>query len=399
VEQALLLISLMALTPGTAVKTRGAGRSTVLSKENLATNQRICQLSQEQGNGRRPFYPAFLRMPAEIRHEIYRLVLTTSEPIIDPCVCSPAGNIIQSPFRKVPRLGIALLSTCRQIYSENLELGFIYRDNIFQFTTASHAHDFFTFLGKQRASLVRMLAIDLRLVAAENATAADAWLSYASERSCEDMRIPSRIRGLRTDVPRLRCVRLELQGWCRIGLESHRWEYFQSILRGLQGLDCISMGGEVRTRSLDLAMCEPWAPELLLTHAIIDRTGNKLSGSTMVDIMAQVVLRADARRTNKDLVLSWSIMNGRVVLEVSTKARTARALSAVPVTSIEIPWSSAYYQRRGNVTSVCNWAEYESQVNSYKPESLPDMMLPPEIIAFGMNGYLSEMIKGDFFHG
>ncbi|KAF2235350.1 hypothetical protein EV356DRAFT_532071 [Viridothelium virens] len=336
-----------------------------------------------------------LCLPAELRHKIYRLALTDSEPFIDPCIYSPSTSTIKSPFHSIPLLSLNLLRTCRQIHTEATSLAYLHRENIFQFTTVTHCHSFLSQLGSSRAQEIRILSINLRLVAQGDAATAHEWLAYTSADACGGLWTQRRLGTLRTDLPNLRCVRLDLSGWCRPGYGQHRWEYFRSIARGLGGLECVAVGGEVKLRNLELAVCEPWAPELFLTNDVIDRREGMPYGGTMVDLMSSAVLRDGQGEDwgEKDLEVLWSIANGKVMLELSRRDRAAKRLSAIDLNHWTAPWTESYRRCPGRLSSSCTWEEYQKQVNTYRPS--PSHRKNPtreEILAMAMNGYLEEAI-------
>ncbi|KAI9652796.1 MAG: hypothetical protein M1821_007794 [Bathelium mastoideum] len=327
--------------------------------------------------------PALHRLPLELRQQIYRLALTTPEPFVDPCVPSTSGPTIKSPYHHIPSTGLNLLLTCRQIHSEATALGCLYRENIFQFTTVTHCHKFLALLGPERAAQIQIISINLRLVAQKDAVVAAEWLSYTSENARDGLWTQRRLGSLRTDLPNLRCVRLDLVAWCRPGFGQHRWEYFRSLLKELRGLDCVAVGGEVKMRNLDLASAEPWAPELFLTNDVVDRSKVVPYGGTMADLIVPALHRPDEKDCEKrnGLEVRWRIANGEVMLELSTKSRCARKLSAINPCYRKDPWTDAYRHCRGELNSSCTWMEYEKQVNTFRsgpcpfPLSLPQTSL------------------------
>ncbi|KAL9095795.1 MAG: hypothetical protein Q9165_001792 [Trypethelium subeluteriae] len=336
-----------------------------------------------------------LRLPPELRHKIYRLALTDSEPFVDPCIYSSSTSTIKSPFHSIPSLALNLLRTCRQIHAEATSLGCLHRENVFQFTTVTHCHSFLSLLGPSRAHEIHILSINLRLVAQGDATTAHEWLAYTSDDARGGLWTQRRLGTLRADLPNLRCVRLDLSGWCRPGYGQHRWEYFRSIARGLRGLECVAVGGEVKLRNLDLAVWEPWAPELFLTNNVIDRREGMPYGGTMVDLMASAVLCDEQGEDGKkkDLEVRWSIANGKVLLEVLKRSRTAKRLSAIDPNHWTAPWTESYRRCPGTLSSSCTWEEYEKQVNTYKPSHCDSKNpVPEEILAMAMNGYLEEAV-------
>ena len=314
--------------------------------------------------------PTLLRLPAELRHKIYRLALTDLEPFIDPCIYFHPGQTIKSPFHRIPSIGLGLLRSCRQVHAEATALDCLYRDNVFQFTTVTHCHKFLTLLGSERASQIRILGINLRLIAQGDAVAANEWLFYTSETACGGLWTQRYLGSLKADMPNLKCIRLDLFGWCRPGYGEHRWEYFRSLLKHLRGLECLVVGGEVKLRNLDLAFSEPWAPELFLTNNTIDRSKESSPyRGTMADLMLPALMCDGQEKGAKpeNLEILWSIANGAVKLELSKRSYTARNLSAIDINRWKAPWSSPYYRSSGAVSSSCTWEEYERQLNTYRP--------------------------------
>ena len=348
------------------------------------------QPSSEQPISEAQSQSALLDLPAELRHKIYRFVLTDSEPFVDPFIPSSAGLTIRSPFHTIPFIGPGLLRTCRRIYVEATSLAYLFGENVFQFTTVTHCHKFLSLVGRERASQIRILSINLRLVAQGDAMIADEWLSYVSEEARGGLWTQRRLGSMRTDLPNVRCVRLDLSGWCRPGYGQHRWEYFRSILRELHGLECIAVGGEVKLRNLDLAVWEPWAPELFLTNNAIDRSQGMPYGGTMVDLMIPVIQgNAQKDRKWKDLKILWSIAHGKVTLELSTGNRAAKKLSAINLDHWKASWAESYQSCSGQLSSSCTWGEYEKQVNTYKAGLCSAKVPFPEVVVKNLNGYVS----------
>ncbi|KAF1993942.1 hypothetical protein P154DRAFT_587466 [Amniculicola lignicola CBS 123094] len=72
-----------------------------------------------------PSAASFLRFPAEIRNDIYRLLYDFSSPIF----IYPSGNPWKNVRKKTPIPGISLLSSCRQIHHESASI--LYSENTF----------------------------------------------------------------------------------------------------------------------------------------------------------------------------------------------------------------------------------------------------------------------------
>ena len=306
-----------------------------------------------------------LCLPIELRHKIYRFALTESEPFVDPCISSHSGPTIISPDNKVPSLGIGLLRTCRQIHTEATALACLYRENIFQFTTVVHCHKFFNLLGLDRASQIQILSINLRLVAQGCAAIAGEWLSYTSEAARSGLWIQRRLGSLKYDVPNLKCVHLDLHGWCKEGFGEHRWEYLRSLLKDLRDLECISVDGEVKIRNLTLAVSKPWAPELFVTNEVFDHSKAVGYGGTMIDLMTPGIRCDDQdEMVQKKFKILWSIAHGNLTLELSTQSRVAKRLSVMDFSEGTAPLPNSYRCCRGKLSSSCMWERYRKRADA-----------------------------------
>ncbi|KAK3705241.1 hypothetical protein LTR37_013402 [Vermiconidia calcicola] len=95
-----------------------------------------------------------LKLPSELRAEIYDLALTADGPILDP-------NVPESRWHEIPPLGLGLFRTCRLIYLE-IDSQLLYQRNEFSFTAPIHAHDFLLKLSSRERICIRSLTFDLR---------------------------------------------------------------------------------------------------------------------------------------------------------------------------------------------------------------------------------------------
>ena len=85
--------------------------------------------------------PLFCAIPTEIRHIIYRYLLTTPDPIQK--VHSHLGSketAMLDQYTPIPDIDAAILRTCRRIYSEALPI--LYGMNVFQFDCAHNIRGF-----------------------------------------------------------------------------------------------------------------------------------------------------------------------------------------------------------------------------------------------------------------
>ncbi|KAI9700894.1 MAG: hypothetical protein M1820_006655 [Bogoriella megaspora] len=336
----------------------------------------------------------FLLLPAELRHKIYFYTLTSPAPFIDPCHYNRDSlQTIKSPFHDIPHdINLSLFLVCRQIHAEASLLGYLHRYNTFQFTTVTHAHTFLSRLPKSTREQIRIVGINLRIVASDNDPCiAEEWLGYTSRSICEGFWAQARLGSIYTDAPGLKALRIGLDGWFQPGEGKHRLEYIKSLVRDLSYLDCVSVETEIRLNGLDLAYAEPWAPELFVTCLNVDRgLKGPYGGKSMVDVLAPAVMSDEVKGRKNGLEIRWRIAKGRIVLEVVRKDPRSRSLSAVDMHRWKTPWGKEYQLASGAMSSSCSWEEYEKKLNTYKPE--PVRVAPPyyhpQMVAMAMGGYV-----------
>ena len=85
--------------------------------------------------------PLFHAVPTEIRHMIYRYLLTTPDPIqkVHTHLGSKETAMLDQ-YTPIPDIDAAILRTCRLIYSEALPI--LYGMNVFQFDCAHNIRGF-----------------------------------------------------------------------------------------------------------------------------------------------------------------------------------------------------------------------------------------------------------------
>lgn len=190
-------------------------------------------------------------LPGELRNEIYRLSLCSSASITNPYF----GDSIRPHHIEIPRLGSALLRTCKTIHNEINSL-ILLESNTFVFTRVSHIHAFFARLSRQQARLIRSITIDLREASIGNTTdsgikSADIigneWLHYLM---CNHYaHVPgiwcSKLSTMKTDVPEIKTLVLDLTDWLPpfAGTRQDGWRYLQKLLGKVRGLDSIVLKG------------------------------------------------------------------------------------------------------------------------------------------------------------
>ncbi|KAI9776629.1 MAG: hypothetical protein M1835_005460 [Candelina submexicana] len=101
----------------------------------------------------------FLCLPAELRIEVYKLLLVSSSCIMDPNKCLKDSEDREMPLLIIPDIDAAILRTCQSIYKE--AIGILYQMNRFRFTGAFQMGSFATSFGdfrrkpKSRLNLLR----------------------------------------------------------------------------------------------------------------------------------------------------------------------------------------------------------------------------------------------------
>lgn len=111
--------------------------------------------------------PAFLRLPLEIRQQIYRLVLYSSAPIYSHLKCRKQHR---SDTTARPELRVCILLVCRRIYREAVLV--LYCQNVYHFDEADELEHFSARIGPTMSTL--LARVEGRLTAFLSGNAFDA---------------------------------------------------------------------------------------------------------------------------------------------------------------------------------------------------------------------------------
>lgn len=253
-------------------------------------------------------------LPEELRNWIYDLVLTPSSSITNPSF----DTTVKPKYQDGPRVGVAILRTCRAIYLEANSSALL-RNGDFIFTRMTHIQAFFSQLSLAQASLIKNITIDLRETAPgcatlrteQSAIIANEWLHYLN--CLQGAHMPgtwcSNLSTLKADIPHLRSLCIDLTNWqpsfagARIG----GWEILQSLLRKPRGLDSITLRCKCLDSSSWSSQSVPWSLGLWFSPAF-DK-----DESALVDLIAKVTREEREQETK---VLEWQVIDGVTLLTV-----------------------------------------------------------------------------------
>ncbi|KAF2034452.1 hypothetical protein EK21DRAFT_42372, partial [Setomelanomma holmii] len=190
-----------------------------------------------------------LRLPAEIKHVIYKYCL-----IADETIENPIANIDGTKFHAVPALGVALMQTCRRVYLE-VDRRPLFNQNTFCFTTADKAKSFFKTLDHDLRMSIADIEVDVRELHSDQPDLARDWLQYLA---WDDNAFGHGSGSLQTDAPALRTLRLNFQSWPRIPLfRQELWKFLKYAVSGIRGLDRVVITGA--SKGLGMARRDPWS--------------------------------------------------------------------------------------------------------------------------------------------
>jgi hypothetical protein len=191
--------------------------------------------------------PFFSLLPGEIRNQIYGLAMKADKPIIDPSLPPTYTAFAQAMYyrtahHRVPNLSTELLRTCKRMYNE-IPISTLYGSNVFRFTTWFSAHRFLTALGKDNASLVEDVEIDLRGVNDASPATEREWVQYLSWTPHPNPSMwTAKIGSLHAVTPNLKTLRLNIENW-RVQETMRSIALLKEILAGPKDLQRVVMTG------------------------------------------------------------------------------------------------------------------------------------------------------------
>lgn len=274
---------------------------------------------------------ALLNLPAEIKHQIFGLCLTSDNVITDPALTSDTQS------NAAPSLGVALLQTCRRLYHE-VDRRPLFSRNTFRFTTVDTANAFLKTLEEDCRQSVHDIEIDVRNVHSDRL--AHEWKQYLAWAPSPGNKFD---KSLCSDAPNLRTLRLNFESWPRIPLfRLELWKLLRQLLANVRGLDRIVVVGASKGQAM--ARRDPWSP----AHFV---GADDVEFNDLVPRMWRGVGAASDAK-----VIRWVRKDGRLYLEVVAEAHLLRHIDGdwpnVPSRrSYDEPWP---------VGGHCSWSEYEA---------------------------------------
>jgi hypothetical protein len=292
-----------------------------------STHEEMAVLPQSQS-------PLF-KLPGELRNWIYELALTPSTSIVNP-TWDPT---IKPQHQQIPRMGIALLRTCRAIYLEADDSISLKKGN-FVFTRVAHIQSFFARLSLAQASHVRHITIDLREAASGDTTlqseqstiVANEWIHYfCCTRGAHMMGAwCADLSTLKSDIPHLRSLCIDLTNWQpnHAGSRMGGWRYLQKLFRQTRDLDSFTLRGKCLDSSSWSSQPVPWSLGVWFSP-VFDK-----DETALVDLVGQTVrMEGDSEAR----LIEWHTLEGVTQLRVHVdELRNAR-----PLTSCELPLSQS----------------------------------------------------------
>ncbi|KAE9974707.1 hypothetical protein BLS_002952 [Venturia inaequalis] len=287
--------------------------------------------------------PFFGRLPGEIRDQIWKYALTSSDAIVAPTISSYP----RTHFQPIPKLGVSLLRTCKRINAE-ISGAFLYSQNRFRFTNLHTMHHFLS-LNRNNATPITDVEIDLKEVGDANGYNERELIRYLSWTKEDDTLRAQEIGGLCVDAPHLKTLRLNIEKW-RLSKSLRTVQLVQEILRGPQELDrCVITGadGSELLFGAKEKYVEQWGPVIFTGIMIFWKL------ASMVQWMAACV-----RGEKKDAIVRWSNKKKVVSLEVICREAFTK----------EFGWTG--YEKAMSATAqtaesgCCSLVEYERRWHS-----------------------------------
>lgn len=190
-----------------------------------------------------------LRLPAEIKHIIFRLCMTFSSPIQDPIIVPKHSGAEAGGSNN-----LALLQTCRRLYFE-VDRRPLYAQNVFRFTTAKGAADFIHSIDQYRRGSIQHVEIDIRKINSDQPHIAHEWLEYLSETGTS---MENGLKNsLRIDAPGLKTLSLNFESWPKVAMfRTDLWKLLRNLLAAVDGLERVVIIGA--SKGLGMTRYAPW---------------------------------------------------------------------------------------------------------------------------------------------
>jgi hypothetical protein len=258
--------------------------------------------------------PFFIRLPAELRSQIYELAMTASKPIVDPTqppTYTPYAQAMgyRTDHHRIPDLSTQLLRTCKRMYSE-IAMTSLYSNNTFRFTTSFSAQRFLSALPQQYRLLIQDVEVDLREINDAHPAVEREWVQYLSWEPQIEYLWAAKVGSLYLTVPNIKTLRFNIECW-KVQETMRSVALLREILKGPRDLKRIIMtgvdGSELLFGSREKYL-EKWGP---VAFVGVMRFA-KLAG--MTDWMVDCVEGA-----REDKIVLWEKKDHRVSLEIMTK--------------------------------------------------------------------------------
>ncbi|KAL5114222.1 hypothetical protein ACEQ8H_007874 [Pleosporales sp. CAS-2024a] len=272
-----------------------------------------------------------VRLPAEIKHQIFNHCLTSDHVISDPVIHK------RHPTAPTQSFNAAVLQTCRRLYSE-IDRRPLFSQNTFRFTSAENAQSFLKALDHDYRQSVHDIEIHVHRIDANLARHLLRYLAWgtgpwASSTSCS----------LHTDAPNLKTLRLNFESWPRISMfRTELWILLRQLMATVRGLERIVVVGASKGQAM--ARQDPWSPAHFIGATDVDCN----------DLIPRMWKCVDTPDDHK--VIRWRRSHGKISLEVVSKSHLARHM--------ESTWRHSTASRSGDgcwpTHGTCSWSEYEN---------------------------------------
>jgi hypothetical protein len=271
---------------------------------------------------------ALVRLPAEIKHLIFRLCLTSDDVISDPSIHTEGSSKVQSSKT-------AMLQTCQRLYHE-IDRRPLFSQNTFRFTTVENARTFLKALDGHHRESVHDIEIDVRKV--DTSLARD-WLRYLAWGSGP---WDSTSCSLHMDAPSLKTLSLNFESWPRSSMfRTELWILLRQMMATVRGLERIVVVGASKGQAM--ARRDPWSP----AHFV---------GATDVEF-DDLVPRMWKCVEGEEKVIRWTRNDGRLSLEVISRNHLTKHFAFRTTDVCQVPSSEACLP----VSGSCSWSEYENR--------------------------------------
>jgi hypothetical protein len=269
-------------------------------------------------------------LPAEIKHQIFRLCLTADHVVADPTINS------HRQITAVPSLGVALLQTCRRLYHE-VDRRPLFSQNTFRFTTVDKAQSFFKALDHLYRQSVHDVEVDIRKIDSDRSGVAREWLQYLAGEN------DTVLGSLRVDAPRLKTLRLNFESWPRIPVfRTELWHLLRQMISSVRGLERIMLIGA--SKGQGMARRDPWSPAHFIGRDDVE------CNDLIPRMWKCVEAAADAK------VIRWNRNDGKLYLEVVSQAHLLKHVDGCWTRRTIRNSQHEHWPENG----CCSWSDYEA---------------------------------------